>query len=387
MTDLRDARLRRALDHAPDVAFVPSEETRAAIKIIASEAGAAAASVSAKATPQATLWRRVMGWWSSPSVGSRHMPWNAALATVVLASLVTLMWFDQPATQAVSDGAPLPAAGPVRDDTPTSAGPPPAAAVAVPKSAQLRDTSPSARGAERAGASPRQPAPTKPVPLAKAAGATTEAKVETARATVSGSTSRELESRQVAESNQSTGSGIPPVETMVVTPRAAVPVRSEAAAAARMPVAAPTTANALPEPSEFRVSSADKEKQKRHADIGLADTTPAAAPPSSAAWSDLSVRRAGSSQVLSSAQASRLLALVQAVVHSAVPGGDRDPPGTVRFELTRRGELVATLDLADRWLRWTPVGADSRGALVARVSAAQWEAIQNELTRLGLRAP
>ena len=125
----------------------------------------------------------------------------------------------------------------------------------------------------------------------------------------------------------------------------------------------------------------------RHADIGLADTTPAAAPPSSAAWSDLSVRRAGSSQVLSSAQASRLLALVQAVVHSAVPGGDRDPPGTVRFELTRRGELVATLDLADRWLRWTPVGADSRGALVARVSAAQWEAIQNELTRLGLRAP
>jgi hypothetical protein len=387
MTDLRDARLRRALDHAPDAAFVPSEATRVAIKTIAFEAGAAAASVSAKATPQATIWRRVVGWWSSPSIGSRHMPWNAALATVVLASLVTLMWFDQPARQAVPEEVPSRAAGQVRDDTPTSAGAPPAAAVAAPQTTPLRDTSPSAPGAERAGASPRQPAPAKPAPLAKAAGATTEAKVETARAIVSVPISRELESRQVAEANQSTGSGIPPVETMVVTPRAAVPVRSEAAAAARMPAAAPATARVFPEPSESRVSLADKEKQKRHADIGLADATPAVAPTSSAAWSDLSVRRAGSSQVLSSAQASRLVALVQAVVQSAVPSGEREPTGAIRLELTRRGELVATIDLADRWLRWAPVGADSRGALFARMSAAQWEAIQNELTRLGLRAP
>lgn len=73
MTDLRDARLRRALEAAPDADLRPLPRTREAIRAAAQSA----------VTPWWRRWR--------PAAGG-GVPWSAALATVVLATLVTVLW-------------------------------------------------------------------------------------------------------------------------------------------------------------------------------------------------------------------------------------------------------------------------------------------------------
>jgi hypothetical protein len=86
MTELRDARLQRALDHAPDAHMTPDARTRAAIRAMAGKevAGPAVAAVAAP------WWRRLSG-----GAGSDRMPWNAVLASVLLASLVTVIWRNE----------------------------------------------------------------------------------------------------------------------------------------------------------------------------------------------------------------------------------------------------------------------------------------------------
>jgi len=152
-----------------------------------------------------------------------------------------------------------------------------------------------------------------------------------------------------------------------------------------MPAAAPAVAKALALPSESKLALADKEK--RRVEGGLAAGSGAPAPPSGVDWSELSVRRLGSPLVLTSGQASRLLALVQAVSLRAAQAGDPAASAANRLELSRHGEPVATLDLDERWLRWTPVGAEPGTILTGRASVAQWQAIQDELARLGWPVP
>ena len=113
----------------------------------------------------------------------------------------------------------------------------------------------------------------------------------------------------------------------------------------------------------------------------------ALAAPSAVDWSELSVQRSGSSLVLTGGQASRLLGLLQAITLRAAQAGDPVALAANRLELSRHGERVATLDLDERWLRWTPVGAAPGTVLTGRASVAQWRAIQDELARLGWPAP
>lgn len=77
MTELRDARLRKAMDEAPDAALRPPERTRNVIRAAAHAAVQPA-------------WRR---WW--PAAGPGRTPWAAAFATVLLAGFITLMWQGQ----------------------------------------------------------------------------------------------------------------------------------------------------------------------------------------------------------------------------------------------------------------------------------------------------
>ena len=101
MTELRDARLRKALEEAPDATLQPGQRTREAIQ---------AAAHAAVLPP----WRR---WWNS--AGERRMPWTAALATIALATLITLTWEGREppgARREAADtvaGAPAPASAPV----------------------------------------------------------------------------------------------------------------------------------------------------------------------------------------------------------------------------------------------------------------------------------
>ena len=82
MIGLRDARLKKALDSAPDADVRPDAQTRQSIL-----AGAHGAVAPAPAKP----------WWQKlwQSAGHQRAPWNAAFATIVLASLVTVLWYDR----------------------------------------------------------------------------------------------------------------------------------------------------------------------------------------------------------------------------------------------------------------------------------------------------
>ena len=104
---LRDARLVRALEHAPDVleAAPPAAALRASILRAAHEAVAAA-----PAPPRAPVkpwWSRWTAWLHGDASSGR-MPWNAVFATVLLAGFITLLWRDEPVPPAQVDG-PAPA--------------------------------------------------------------------------------------------------------------------------------------------------------------------------------------------------------------------------------------------------------------------------------------
>lgn len=385
MTELRDARFKRALDHAPDTALKPSDATREAIKSIAFEVSAVAVPVPVKLALQTSPWPRLARWWRGSPTGSSHMPWNAALATVVLASLITLLWYEQPVPQAVPDDAPAQAAGHAAAEISAPASMPAPAVASDAQAPPIQDASRVRSRPERDEPAARQLTQPKPEPVAKIAGALGEAKNETGPPLAAAPAPSTEQSLSAAGSVRPNSTVSLAAETTVAPARSSSPAPSAAPAVAPMPAAPVAAAKALSVQSELRGGLADKEK--RRADLGLAAGSRASALPSSVDWSELSVRRVGSPVVLSSAQTSRLVALLQAVSLRATEASDPEPSAATRLELSRRGEPVATLDLGDRWLRWTPVGAEPRATLTGRASVAQWEAIQDELARLGLRAP
>ena len=103
---LRDARLARALEHAPDTLEPnqPASALRDAILRAAHEA---------VAVPPPHPAVRSGGWAALGSVWNRwmggRMPWNAALATVLLAGFITLLWREEPVPPAQTD-LPIPSA-------------------------------------------------------------------------------------------------------------------------------------------------------------------------------------------------------------------------------------------------------------------------------------
>jgi len=385
MTELRDARFKRALDHAPDAALRPSDATRAAIKSIASgantEAGAGALPAPAQPAHSAPLWQRVARWWRAGESGSRHMPWNAALATVVLASVVTLMWFDQPVPQAVPDEVPAKAVeqSPAGGGVPASVPPPVVASDA--QSPPLQQASPIRSRPERADLAARQARQPRPEPLAKVSGAPAETKTEAAPPVAAPPIPGREDARNAAGVVRSNESVALSAQTAVAP--APAPAAAPAAAAAAAPM--PAAAKALAAPSDSKLSLADKEKQRVEGGLSAVSRAPAA--PSAVDWSELSVQRPGSPLVLTSGQANRLLALLQAVNLRPAQAGDPVASAANRLELSRHGARVATLDLDERWLRWTPIGAEPGTVLTGRASVAQWQAIQDELARLGWPAP
>ena len=114
---LRDARLARALEHAPDT-LEPAQPAAAMRDAILRAAHAAVDTPQTHpAAPPGRGWRAgVAGVWGR-LMGTGRMPWNAALATVLLAGFITLLWRDEPVPSAQTD--PPIAASPPRADQPT----------------------------------------------------------------------------------------------------------------------------------------------------------------------------------------------------------------------------------------------------------------------------
>ncbi|RZL60583.1 MAG: hypothetical protein EOP81_19950, partial [Variovorax sp.] len=92
-----DTALRRALDHAPDMAAQPDWRVRKAILQAGRDAVMPVAATPARDVEGPTWWQRLWG-------GSANSPWNAAFATVLVATLVTVMWRSEPVPDARLDG-------------------------------------------------------------------------------------------------------------------------------------------------------------------------------------------------------------------------------------------------------------------------------------------
>ncbi len=96
MSTLRDARLQKALEYAPDAGLTSGKSVGDAIKF---EALKALQTVPAR-RPQGR-WARFKAWWLPPG----HVPWNAAFASLLLASLVTLVWRGEDTPGAAPEAA------------------------------------------------------------------------------------------------------------------------------------------------------------------------------------------------------------------------------------------------------------------------------------------
>lgn len=98
--DLRDARLRRALEHAPDNEALPEASTREAIRKMAHNLAAATPPAAATVPAAQPWWRRLFGGGEARA----RMPWNAAFATLLVVGFVTVLWRQEPVPDARLDG-------------------------------------------------------------------------------------------------------------------------------------------------------------------------------------------------------------------------------------------------------------------------------------------
>jgi hypothetical protein len=323
MTELRDARLRKALHEELEAALRPPQHTRDAVRAAAHAAVQPA-------------WRR---WWRS--AGDHRMPWGAALATVALATLVTVMWEGREIPgarrEATPEMAPIPAApasaleaASVPAALPGTAAPEPHVAAAVaPSAPPVRPAGP-ASAAVRSRERPLVPPPSASSPPAR------EAAIERAPAGTA-----------VPHDSVTRDAGTSAAEDV----RAAAPPPRVVAAAP-----APTPAPAPPAPASAQRQGAT-----------LAPQAALRVSPASLPWTQLRIEAGGRSVVVARMQAGELPALVTSLLASPSDDADATAGATLRLELAQGDEAIGVLDLVgDRW-RWSPL----RGAREARLLRAE----------------
>ena len=339
---LRDARLARALEHAPDT-LQPAQPAAAMRDAILRAAHAAVDTPQAHpAVPPGRGGRAgVAGVWGR-LMGTGRMPWNAALATVLLASFITLLWRDEPVPSAQTD--PPIAASPPRADqqkeaTAESARSTDSAGLAADSAAKQKTQEPSANRANR--------------DVAPAA------KPERTRRSQEGSAPPVME--------------MPPVATAPAAPAPASP-------AAEMAQAAPPAQASAPSIAPERAMSQEKSlAARRSAAVAAAGGVPED-------WTELrgadgvAVARGGTGELprlLESLRAeaaapdARADGLARAEGEAAAP--------VVRVDLLRAGQLLGSLELAGRRWRFIPPpggGAASQGVLAEAEAQALRAAMQ-----------
>ena len=431
--DLRDPVLRRALDHAPDRDAAPDPRTRDAIRKMAHNLAAAPAPTPASAANHANAapwWRRLFG-----SGGTQaRMPWNAAFATVLVATFVAVLWHREPIPDARLDGearvggtaAPAPAAAP----TPPSAEPAPqapnpaiaaqqapAAPVAEAPAAPARDSAREARDRSTADAVRRPvpaPAPARkqaapapeinrpapeppplpppapaaaqaPAPLPAPATAAPGIAEQAARArqkSEGAQDERALERRSSAYATAPAPSAAPP---SIAEPDRTPPVIAAAPAAPVAPGAAPPRRESADSASASiaRGGSANAEVSgalrdappPRAAAAAKAARAPAGTPSFSALdrWTSFEVTRDGVGVRHARGDIEGLAALVNAVARSATTADAQlAAPVEARLSFYQGSTSIAVLEIAGEQVRWTPQpgGAAAVGTPPAQALAA-----------------
>ncbi|MDA7416849.1 hypothetical protein PGB34_10775 [Xenophilus arseniciresistens] len=327
-----DARWQRMLDHAPDAQVQPSAATRAAILEAAHRAVQAPAAKPVAGGTSFFLLR-----WLDRLLPRASAPWSAALATVVMAFFITLIWQGEPVPQAQPDGdrAALSREAPQAEMAPPAA---PAAPAPMPQAAPAPATS--APGPAAVEPAPAQPA----APNAEA--------------------SREQHKRAP-----------PPAEPAAPQARLRAPIESQrdaleagatAADARQAEARAPAPAAAAPPPA------------------------PIAAPefPSWQQWTELQFTDAqGRSGTVPRERAAELTALLEQVLPlPRAEARDAALPASVDGRLTLRqgARVLGTLELGGNAVRWHAAGAAPAFALPppAALSALRtWLAQAHERAR------
>ncbi|MGE0496902.1 MAG: hypothetical protein AB7I35_16980 [Ramlibacter sp.] len=366
MTMLRDARLARALDYAPDQAEVPDARARAAIRKIAIEALAVSRPVP---VPRPRPWWRRL--WS-PAPGAARMPWNAALATVLLASLVTLLWHDREPPGARLDGpvdAATQPAGPAlkREDNAAPAGAPAGASAdalaarreaAAPPAAPL--PGPTARASKPGSSSMAKalPAPRPSQPIAPERGA--------------------VASRSAPAASPSAAPAPAPA---VISPSAPAPFAEQAAPPQAAAPLAQAPAASPPAPAAM-ARSAPAAKA-----LGGLAADRAVAAPAAMGWTDVLIREGGRELRLPRAQAARLAALLQPLWPSAQAwaGAPLAPPlatADIQLELQQPGEAAVTLALSAQEAQWSQRDSAGLRRITQLPGTEVLAALREEINRL-----
>ncbi|MES2249874.1 MAG: hypothetical protein V4645_21570 [Pseudomonadota bacterium] len=405
--DLHDPRLRRALDHAPDRDAVPAAHTREAILKMAHNLAAASAPAVSHMTETAPWWRRLFGGGSPRS----RMPWNAAFATVLVATFVTVLWHREPVPEAGLDGEAQVAGAPA----PASA--PPAQTAEAPAVASVQAAPPAAEPAATADMTP---------PAAQRSEAARDAKetLKQRETTEARDASRRREVAAAAASIQKdeermqekAAPAAPVVQAPAPVPTPAAPAIASAPMSAAPPMAdvgqspvpyaaappAPAAAPAAPMQQRESADTASSLAAQGGANANVAGMQRRAAPASAAAkaaapraateavmtggftaldrWTTLDITRAGTTTHQTRGDTEGLAALVNTVARTAtVAGGELSSPVEARIELRRDGALLAVLEIAGDQVRWTaqPGGPASIGTPPAQAL----EALRTALSR------
>ena len=300
---LRDARLAKALQHMPDSHMQASSQTRLAVLRAAQEAvGKNAEPVRTSANQQVQTKR----WWHALlGAPQNRMPWNAAFATVVVASFVTLLWQGKEVPDAKPDidkiseaSADRPTAAPVAITTAAATAEP-----ATPPETPSSSRAPAPLPASAANsAAPRQSFPaTSPIVMSDQYAAKAPSKELNAQSKVkrdevalvekkqtekktpdTSDSSKQLTEKSTTQSNKpdapasapplpaiaeaaSVASVIPPAATALVTP---APARAAAPMAAPRAAAAPAVTQATRRAEVASAASEEEENADTRKKIG-----------------------------------------------------------------------------------------------------------------------
>jgi hypothetical protein len=379
--------------------------------------------------PAAPWWRRLFG---GGGTGAR-MPWNAAFATVLVATFVAVLWHREPVPDAQLDGearvggaaAPAPAQSVPQSPSPAivapQAPPAPAAPAAEPPAASARDSSKDAVDSRAADAVRRAPAPSnrqtapapeinrKPVespppPLPPPAPAAAPAPVVPASppapAPAPGIAEPSARAREINESEsggrekRSAYAAGAPAPASVAPPStadlerspsapAAAPAAPAAAAPARRELADSPPALAAQGNADAAASGALRQQAPSRAIAAAKTARPSPDAPAFSAldrWTSFNFTRAGLGGRHARGDIEGLAALVNTVARSATAAdAPLAAPVEARLELYRGGAMLAVLEIAGDQVRWTPQPGGT--ASVGTPPAQTLDALRTLLTR------
>lgn len=338
----RDAWLREALRHAPDADAAPSPELSAAILRQARDAVKVAARPAAASHPLLQLW----SWLARPPVA-------AGFATVMVATLVGVMWWDKPLDETLPRSEPPPATV-AQSSAPAPTPAPAPASIATPLAA----------------AAP-------PPAQEEAAKAAARAAKEAAPAT----TARRDDARERASTERSRSKASDESRTRSAAPAATPPP----------PAASPAPAPANESPAKPAIADARDDAaavQRGAAAQGFAKSAPAPAPAAAPAQRRQEAatltpvidqperwtwQRGGAEQAMTPGLQRWLVQLDRAIRWQPA---DTAPPadGVVVLRLRRDGTLHATLQLGSDTAWLTPAGGAPVMAPLSPATAAVLQA-------------